>query len=177
MADPAEGVPTDNFEDIPYGFTVEKKQANMLDASTVSIKLDIKQENPVPLKDGGYEEGYNVEQYEYNPVIDCPLGQTVVIAGYRRMVETTVPPSGFPVLRHVPILNWFVSKEGNKLENIKIMMLVSVRAAGDDNVPNEILPYENGKDLVTEVEVTNEERLKAREEHSGFWSWLNWFVP
>ena len=174
----AEGAPTENFSDINYGFTVSKKVANLIDDNTVHVRLDISQENPVPLKDGGYEEGYNVEQYEYNPVLDIPLGQTMVIGGYRKMVETTVPPSGFPVLRHVPIVNWFVSKESNSLVNMKLMMLVSVRAV-DPNEPEPQatkLPYEESKNLPTEVEITNEERLESRKKFSGFWSWLNWFV-
>ena len=174
----AEGAPTENFSDINYGFTVSKKVANLIDDSTVHVRLDINQENPLPMEEGGYQEGYNVQQYEYNPVLDLPLGQTMVIGGYRKMVETTVPPSGFPILRHVPIVNWFVSKESNSLENMKLMMLVSVRAV-DPNEPEPQkakLPYEESKNLPTEVEITNEERLEGRKKFSGFWYWLNWFV-
>lgn len=170
----------EHFEDIRYGFTVNKKVANLIDTDTVHVKLDISQENPVPFEasEGGYQEGYRVEEYKYNPVLDLPLGQTMVIGGYKRMVESTTPPSGFPVLRHVPIVNWFVSKEANSIENIKLMMLVSVRVV-DPNEPEPQkakLPYEESKNLPTEVEITNEERLKDREPFSGFWSWLNWFV-
>ncbi|MBQ6139675.1 MAG: hypothetical protein IJI54_00180 [Kiritimatiellae bacterium] len=168
----------ERFEDIRYGFTVNKTEANLIDDKNVHVKLDISQENPVPIVPGGYEEGYKVEEYKYNPVLDLPLGQTMVIGGYRRMVETTTPPSGFPVLRHVPIVNWFVSKESNSIENMKLMMLVSVRAV-EPNEPEPqkaTLPYEESKNLPMEVEITNEERLKEREPFSGFWSWLNWFV-
>lgn len=177
----AEGSPTENFQDIDYGFTVNKKVANLVDGENVHVQLDISQVNPVPFRpeDGGYEEGYNVQQYEYNPVIDCPLGKTVVIGGYRRMVETTTPPSGFPVLRHIPIVNWFIAKEGNSLENISLMMLISVRAVRPDEPEAQAtkLPYEESKNLPTEAEITNEERLESRKEHSGFWSWLDWFCP
>lgn len=173
----AEGAPTENFSDINYGFTVEKKEASLIDAETVHIQLLIKQENPIPIKGAGYEEGYDVQQYEYNPVIDCPLGQTVVIAGYHKMIENTIPPSGFPVLRRIPIVKWFIAKESNSIEDIKLMMLVSVRAVNpkEPEPQQATLPYEDSRNLPTEIEVPNDERLKAREKEKkskGFWSWL-----
>ena len=177
----AEGNPTEDFKDIDYGFTVDKKVANLVNADTVHIQLDIKQENPVPFSPeaGGYEEGYNVHQYEYNPVLDCPLGKTMVIGGYRKMVETSTPSSGFPILRHVPIVNWFIAKEGNLVENMQLMMLVSVRAVRPDEpeAQETKLPYEESKNLPKEIEISNEDRLESRKRFHGFWYWLNWFVP
>lgn len=170
----AEGNPTENMEDIEYGFIVEKKSAGLVSSDMVSVKLSIEQKNYAPLADGSYD----VPEYTYNPVIDCPLGKTVVLGGYQEMVESTVPPSGFPILRHVPIVNWFVSNESNEKNDLKLMMLISVRAvkADEPEAQKTALPYEESKNLPTEVQVGNDERLEARKYH-GILYFLNWFMP
>ena len=174
----AEGAPTQNFEDIEYGFFINKKSAVMLDAERVDVDMLITQKKPIPM-DGGYQEGYNIEKNEYNPSVVCPLGKTVVLAGYKNMVESTMPPAGFPVLRHIPIMNWFVSKEGNSVENVKLLMLVSVNVARGDEpeAQNARMSYADTKDLPTEVEIPNEERLDGRKKWHGALYWLNWFTP
>lgn len=174
----AEGAPTQNFEDIQYGFFIDKKRAVLLDAERVDVDLQITQKKPIPM-DGGYQEGYNIEENEYNPSVVCPLGKTVVLAGYKNMVESTMPPAGFPVLRHIPIMNWFVSKESDSLEDVKLMMLVSVKIAkGDeDEAQKTRLPYEDTKDLPTQVEIPNDERIESRKKFHGALYWLNWFTP
>lgn len=175
----AEGVPTSNFEDIPYGFTIRKKSAVLLNAEQADVDLLITQKTPIPLEKGGYEEGYDVQETEYNPSIVCPIGKTVVLAGYKKMVESTMPPAGFPVLRHIPIMNWFVSQESDSLENVKLMMLVSVKIVRGDEpeAQNTRLAYEDTKDLPTEVEIPNRDRLESRKKWSGALYWLNWFTP
>ena len=128
---------------------------------------------------GGYEEGYNIEEFEYNPAIVCPLGKTVVISGYRNFSETTKPLAGMPVLRNVPILGWFFSNDKEQIEDGKLMMLVSVREVRPDEpeVQNAKLPYDECKDLTTEVEISNKERIEARKRWHGLLYWLNWFTP
>ena len=174
----AEGAPTQDFEDIQYGFFIDKKRASLVDETHVDVDLQITQKKPIPM-DGGYEEGYNIEENEYNPSVVCPLGKTVVLAGYKNMVESTMPPAGFPVLRHIPIMNWFVSKEGDSIENVKLMMLVGVKIAkGDeDEAQNVRLSYDDTKDLPTEVEISNKDRIQSRKKWSGALYFLNWFCP
>jgi len=174
----AEGMPTQNFENIEYGFFVDKKMANLVDGNSVDIKLDVRQKTPVPME-GGYEEGYNIEEKEYNPAVICPLGKTVVISGYRSFKETTAPMSGTPIFRNIPLLGWFMAHEGENVEDIKMMMLVSIREVRPDEpeAQDAVLPYEECKDLTTEVEVSNEDRLAARKRWSGWLYWLNWFTP
>lgn len=175
----AEGAPTENFDDITYGFDIDKKAANLISPDTVFAQLHISQKTPRPLAEGGYEEGYEILSNEYNPAINCPLGKTVVVAGYRSMVESTAPPSGFPVLRNLPLLNWFVSHEGNSYEDIKLMMLISVREVRPDEPEQQdaALPYEVSKNLTTDVQIPNQKRLDDEKKFHGFWSWLNWFMP
>ncbi len=168
----------ERFEDIEYGFFIDKKLANLVDSGNVDVKFDVNQKTPIPME-GGYQEGYNIEERKYNPAIVCPLGKTVVIGGYRDFKETTAPLVGTPILRNVPILGWFFSKDAESIEDIKIMMLVSVREVRPDEpeVQNTKLPYDECKNLTTEVQILNEDRLEARKRWSGWLYWLNWFMP
>ena len=144
----------------------------------MDVKFDVIQKAPVPIN-GDYNEGYDVGERKYNPSIVCPLGKTVVIGGYRDFKETTAPLVGTPILRNVPILGWFFSKDSESIEDVKIMMLVSVREVHPDEpeVQNAKLPYDECKNLTTEVQISNEDRLEARKRWSGWLYWLNWFMP
>ncbi len=168
----------ERFEDIEYGFMIDKKVANLIDAGNVDVKFDVSEKTPTPIN-GDYNEGYDVGERTYNPSIVCPLGKTVVIGGYRDFKETTAPFVGTPILRNIPILGWFFSKDSHSVEDIKIMMLVSVREVRPDEpeVQDALLPYEECKNLTTEVQISNEERLEARKRWSGWLYWLNWFMP
>lgn len=168
----------ERFEDIEYGFMIDKKFANLVDGENVDVKLDVSQKTPVPIN-GNYEEGYDVGERKYNPSVVCPLGKTVVIGGYRDFKETTAPLVGTPVLRNLPILGWFFSKDSESVEDVKIMMLVSVREVRPDEpeVQSAKLPYEECKNLTTEVQISNEDRLESRKRWSGWLYWLNWFTP
>lgn len=168
----------ERFEDIEYGFFIDKKLANLVDGGNVDVKFDVNQKTPIPMK-GGYEEGYNIEERKYNPSIVCPLGKTVVIGGYRDFKETTAPLVGTPILRNVPILGWFFSNDYESVEDVKIMMLVSVREVRPDEpeVQNAKLPYDECRDLTTEVQISNEERLEARKRWDGWLYWMNWIMP
>lgn len=168
----------ERFEDIEYGFFIDKKLANLVDSGNVDVKFDVNQKTPIPME-GGYQEGYNIEERKYNPAIVCPLGKTVVIGGYRDFKETTAPLVGTPILRNVPILGWFFSKDSESIEDVKIMMLVSVREVRPDEpeVQNAKLPYDECKNLTTEVQISNEDRLEARKRWNGWLYWMNWFMP
>ena len=172
------GASDEHFEDIEYGFFVDKKAANLVDGGNVDIKLDVNQKKPIPME-GGYTEGYNIEERKYNPAIVCPLGKTVVVSGYRSFTETTAPLVGVPILRNIPILGWAFSKDSEAVEDVKLMMLVSVREVRPDepDVQGAKLPYDECKDLTTEVDISNEERLDARKRWHGWLCWLNWFMP
>ena len=169
----AEGMPTQNFEDIEYGFIVEKLEGGLVSGSKVTLKLNIEKKMPNIMADG-----YNVQERSINPVIDCPLGKTVVLGGYTDMQERTQPPSGFPILRNVPLISWFVAQEKEDTEEEKIMFLVNVRAVNPDEPESQSarLPYEEAKNLTSEVQVDNQKRLNERKYH-GILYFMNWFTP
>ena len=168
----------ERFEDIEYGFFIDKKLANLVDSGNVDVKFDVNQKTPVPIN-GDYNEGYDVGERKYNPSIICPLGKTVVIGGYRDFKETTAPLVGTPIFRNVPILGWFFSKDSESIEDVKLMMLVSVREVRPDEpeVQDAKLPYDECKNLTTEVQISNEDRLESRKRWSGWLYWMNWIMP
>ena len=107
-----------------------------------------------------------------------PLGQTVAVAGYESLFENTLGPSGTPLLRHIPIVNWFVSDKEHKQEDLALLFLVSVRKVDVEN-EEPMVPNTPMKDITLDADTSTEERYKAekakKNTHRGCWTPLNWF--
>lgn len=156
-----------SYEDVEYGFSLKKLSARRVSADTVELKLQIEQRTqPVPRADA-----WDMEEHVYNPVVTCKLGETVIIGGYEKMLEQDSLPDGLPVLRHVPILNWFVSKEGHVDEDKTMLMAISVDRARTAAV-SLALP----EDITQQVNTPNDERLKEKRRFRGCWTPLNWLT-
>ncbi|MBR4251962.1 MAG: hypothetical protein IKQ15_06670 [Kiritimatiellae bacterium] len=161
---------TQSFEDVEYGFTLEKLAAKRISADKIQIQLKVEQRTqPRAGNDGSWDMAENV----YNPVIECGLGETVLIGGYEKMREVSDLPSGMPLLRHVPIVNWFVSSEGHANSDINMVMAVSVNPVKPGSAAATVLPP---KDITLEIDKTNDERLKEKQRWKGCLAPLNWLA-
>ncbi len=159
---------TQSFENVEYGFTLEKLGARRISADKVQIQLKVEQRTqPRVGDDGSWDMAENV----YDPVIECSLGETVLIGGYEKMREVSDLPSGMPLLRHVPIVNWFVSSEGHANQDINMVMAISVTSVKPGSAAAAVLPP---KDITLEIDKTNDERLKEKQRWKGCLSPLNW---
>ena len=112
----------------------------------------------------------------------CEMDQTTILGGFQG-IEESISKSGLPVLRNIPVLQWFaVSKGGNakSKETTHLLILISPRIAVND-------PKATIKTPVTQA--ATEELFKAegdertakdveeeKKRFHGFWSWLNWFT-
>lgn len=161
---------TQSFEDVEYGFTLEKLAARRISADTIQLQLQVEQRTQPKLGDDG---SWNMSENVYNPVIECALGETVLIGGYEKMREVSDLPSGMPLLRHVPILNWFVSAEGHANQDINMVMAISVNPVKPGSAAAAVLPP---KDVTLEIDKTNDERLKERQRWHGCLYPLNWLT-
>lgn len=159
---------TQSFEDVDYGFTVEKLAARRISADKVQIRLKVEQRTQPRVGDDG---SWDMAENTYDPVIECELGETVLIGGYEKMREVSDLPSGLPLLRHVPIVNWFVSSEGHANSDINMVMAVSVNPVKPGSVAAELPPP---KDITLEINKTNDERLKEKQRWQGCLTPLNW---
>lgn len=165
-----EGNLTQSFEDVEYGFTLEKLGARRISSDRVQLQLKIEQRTqPRVGSDGSWDMAENV----YNPVIECGLGETVLIGGYEKMREVSDLPSGMPLLRHVPIVNWFVSSEGHANADINMVMAISVDPVQPGSAAAAVLPP---KDITLEIDKTNDERIKEKQRYKGCLTPLNWLA-
>lgn len=162
-----------SFENVEYGFSVEKVSAKRISADTVELHLKVEQRlqpEPISNEDG---TSWKMEENIYNPVIECKLGETVLVGGYEKMREVSDLPSGMPVLRHIPIINWFVSSEGHVDTDINMVMAICVERMGAESAE---APVTLPKDITGEVRKANAERLKEKQRFHGCWAPLNWLA-
>ena len=160
-----------SYEDLEYGFSVEKLSATRVNDDEVDLVLKVDQRlEPEMKQDGSWDMKENV----YNPHFRCKLGQTVLVGGYEKMYESSSLPSGMPLLRHIPIVNWFVSSEGHVDADITMVMAICVEAVDPNATTAAELPPV--KDITLDINKTNDERLKEKQRWHGCLYPLNWLT-
>ncbi len=163
-----------DLKEIPYGFTIGAK-GGMLDESRMELDLDFGLSSVVPMTGDTYDRKEDISKQK----ITCPIGRTTCLSGFSDLVDRRTPPSGIPVLRNTPLLNWFVADRKSEVTDRKLIVMVCPEIVdttidGTLGVENEInipLKAVEGK--------TTKQILDEREEEegfTGFWSWLNWFT-
>lgn len=176
-------------QDFDYGLKVKNKDSRRTgkDTALVDLEIEIKGEPYMPKVLNTYAqkdlpEGtlqLKQETNKFEPTVPVPLGKTVAVAGYEYVFEQTVPPSGIPVLRNVPILSWFTSSKSNDYKEYSLLLLVSIRQV---DVESEAPMVENTpmKDITYDANRPNSDRIKDEEEKNkkfrGCWTPLNWFT-
>ncbi len=174
-------------QDFEYGFKVVNKGSRRTgeNSAEADIVIEIKGEPYMPRPLPGTKElpvgtlSLKQETRTFDPTIPVPLGQTVAVAGFDHLLEQTVPPSGIPVLRNIPILSWFTSSKSNSKEEYSLLLLVSIRTV---DVVGEapMVPNSPMKDITYDANRSNRERIDEEYEKNkkfhGCWEPLNWFT-
>lgn len=167
------------IKEISYGFEAKVK-GGLVEADKVSMDLDLTFSKIVGLSEGsggsGSDGDIDRREDKTQQRLTCPLGKTLAIGGFGEMVDSA-SLNGLPMLRHTPLLKWFVSEDGKSLTDRRLLILISPEIVdnakdGGLQVDEEIvIPTEN--DSKKDAEELEDERTKK---FTGFWSWLNWFV-
>ena len=161
-----------DLKPIPYGFDMRAK-GGLETPDTVSIDMNMSISSVAPMGDSG---DYDQKEDSTEQTISCKLGKTTLVSGFAQLLDANTPAKGFPIFRHTPLLQWFVAESGKEVSDRRLVMMiypeiVDMSRDGDLNVDREInIP------VTTEAEKTTDQRLEERKEHTGFWSWLNWFT-
>ena len=168
-------------QDYDYGFRVTNRNSRRTgpDEAEADVEIEI----------NGYPYFQNVngavtvdqQKRPVSPSVRVPLGKTVAIAGYEALVEQTKPASGVPILRHVPILKWFVAQEGESLEDQTLLFLVSVRKVDSEN-EEPMVPNTPMKDITLDASTPNAQRIadgrviSLTRSRRWWWppDWFNW---
>ena len=174
-------------QDFEYGFKIVNKDSHRTgeDSAFADLEIEIKGEPYMPESGAGQRElppgtlQLKQETRTFSPTLSVPLGQTVAVAGYEYLLENTMPPTGIPVLRNVPVLSWFTSSKSNEKSENSLLFLVSVRKVDLDS-EKPMVENTPMKDITYDANRPNQDRIDEAEEASktfhGFWSWLNWFT-
>lgn len=168
-------------QDFEYGFKIVNRNSRRIgaDMAEADVEIEIKGEPFSTSLIKGHNSTVKQETRTDSPTVRVPLGKTVAVAGYEHLVEETIPPSGIPLLRHIPILSWFTTSRKEELDDYALLFLVSVRQV---DVENEAPMVENTpmKDITYDANRPNQERIDEEYEKNkkfhGCWEPLNWFT-
>ena len=161
-----------DVKEIPYGFIINAK-GGLLDETTMSCDFDFSISTIVYLLG---EDSYDRKEDTSKQKISLPIGRTTLIGGFKDMVDKNTPPSGLPVLRNTPILNWFVAESGKEVTDRRLVMMVCPEIVDNTQDVKPDVDKEINIRVQDQGSKTTDEVIEERKPFSGFWSWLNWFT-
>ena len=100
----------------------------------------------------------------------CPLNKTAVIAGQKESTYSSSGPGGYAFLRHVPVVNWFLSSREDLGEELQLLILVCPQIA---NRRVQMTAVPSGETANVENAVSKSVNEKSEKIHRQ--ETLNWF--
>ncbi len=167
-------------QDYDYGFKIVNKNSRRISATDAEADIDIELfgEPQFPAGNGNGATTVKQEKRSVSPLVRIPLGQTVAVAGYESLFEHSTG-EGTPVLRHIPIVNWFVSDKRHDYDDQALLVLVSIRKV-DLDAEAPMVPNTPMRDITLDADTDTETRVKnerdATKKHRGCWEPLNWLA-
>ncbi len=120
------GVNGGNVKEVSYGFKITVEGV-LTHADEVKLDLDLEDSgNPQPSGDDYTQSKVAASM----PVVAC-LGETIAIGGSHKVSHTETPPSGFAVLRYIPIVSWFTSYGQENVSDDYTLVLISPEYADE----------------------------------------------
>lgn len=148
-----------SLEDVDYGL-IMKVRGGLIDQKNTELDVNLELSYPVPIG-----ADYDLKLNHIDTTVNCGIGQTLVLGGMKNLVEQT-SEDGVPFLRSIPAISWFFSEKNNRLEDSKILIMLSPQIAGATKaappVSLETAPAEE------EVKIENKQRLKKKRKGKRF---------
>ncbi len=110
------------LNDIDYGL-IMKVRGGLIDANTAELDLQLELSYPVPIG-----SDYDLKRNRVETSVNCPLGQTLVMAGMKSLIEQS-SKDGVPFLKSIPVISWFFSEKTESLSDTKVLILMSPQLA------------------------------------------------
>jgi hypothetical protein len=165
-------VGTTEMKEIPYGFEIKTK-GGLVDGKSVDVDFDFAMSGVTKTDDSaGYDRHEEISQQK----IVCPIGKTTLISGFKSLVDERTSPSGLPVLRNTPLLNWFLADSGYDIVDRRLIIMVCPEIVDNSQDGNLKVDEEINIPVKTEGVKTTAQREEERKPFKGFWYWMNWFV-
>ena len=161
-----------DLKEVPYGFTINAK-GGLLDETTMSCDFDFSISTIIYVEG---EDSYDRKEDTSKQKISLPIGRTTLIGGFKDMVDRNTPPSGLPILRNTPILNWVVAESGKEVTDRRLVMMVCPEIVDNTQDAKPDVDREINIRVQDQGSKDTDEVLEERKPFSGFWYWLNWFT-
>ena len=159
---------------IPYGFQLNTKGGVTDEGDKVDMMIDFEYSTVSQNDAQDYEK---VEKKSVQRLM-LPIGRTTFFGGIKMLDESRISPSGLPILRNTPVLNWFVSDEGTSINDKKLVLMVCPEIV--DNSQDGTLDVENKINIPvprdTQKKTLDDLEDEKRPFSGGLWNPLNWFA-
>ena len=164
---------TAEMEEIEYGFMLKTVGGIDKGGKDVDMTVDFTLASIAQLDSWGV----NVEEDATKQKLKIPLGRTTFLGGRSMINDSRLSPSGLPILRNTPMLNWFVSDSGTTINEKKLVIMVCPEIVDNTRDGNIDVQKEINIPVTTEGVKTTEQREEEKRPFSGgLWNPLNWFV-
>ena len=150
---------------IEFGLKLKVK-GGLVRADEVLLELDL-EKSLAPVRQ---EEDYFQRSTKTKTEIVCPLNKTAVIAGQKESTYSSSGPGGYAFLRHVPVVNWFLSSREDLGEELQLLILVCPQIA---NRRVQMTAVPSGETANVENAVSKSVNEKSEKIHRQ--ETLNWF--
>lgn len=138
------GQTSGDLKDIPYGLELKANVA-LSDVATAEMLVNTSVSLPRLQENGDYDV---MEQRLDNLPVTCKLGETLILAGSKQTMASAAN-EGVPVLRQIPVINWFFSEKTKAQDEVRLLILINPQLAPGSTVAK---PYsEQTKSLKDEL--------------------------
>lgn len=159
------GIENGSLQSIEYGLKIKVK-GGLISPTRCKLELNLTNSALISASD----DSYNLAEDKTKQTVYVDLDKTIILAGSRKISQDT-SKSGLPVLRQIPVLNWFVSEDGKNKEQTSLLILACPRLVKyNDDVQIEIpLSEEFSGDTKKTGETDTSKTIKEQNKKKSFW--------
>ena len=158
-----------SLQDINYGLNLTVK-GGLISKDKVDLQFDLSNTGTVT---AGGNDTFDQEQANVKNSVVCELEKTVVLGGYKKIVQAT-SKSGLPILRNVPVLQWFISKDSENETNQNLIILACPRLNNSNPEPIVIPVLDEVKQETNRVSKDGKTIMKEDKSKDKRWWRIFW---
>ena len=157
----------EKFREMPYGVEIDAK-GDMAGEDMLNLDFELCLSTIIPTDD----ETYDLKEDRSKQKINCPIGRTTLVSSFVGLVDRRTPPSRLPLLRSMPLLNWFVADSGKEVSDRRLVVMICPEIVDDKQ---NVVPDDN-KAINIPMPKSNEldggHECEACKKCGGFCPWL-----
>ena len=118
----AGGLGSGDLKQFDYGYNIVATPV-IIDRETVDLAFDLDYSNLDNAKVKAADD-YSISRYATKSKYIVRPGETIVLSGYKEQSESDVK-DGWPILSHIPILNWIFGNRNHHQEEKEMLLVVT----------------------------------------------------